>query len=247
MSPMTWSMFDYMFPLFAGVKESSPDVVLGTAFHIGGGLFMTAGHSLRNASDYPHVGLGKTDGESWRWNALSTDTFEIVSDHDLGFFQVDRMGSLPSLSWCDRRLPMSSQVRSAGYAHSLDLERRHCNGRVFSGYVVSDPRVDVVAARPVGYELSFQCPRGLSGAPVLVDTSADTLPEIGGVVIGNQSMKMLVFSSAESIVEGGERTTVEQYEALQLGIAVSSIAVCDLRSRRAGGTVRAHLASHELV
>ena len=97
--------------------------------------------------------------------------------------------------------------------------------RSFVGHVVSATTFGRLAPDPLSYELSFQCPRGLSGAPLL--TRHDDSMLITGVVIGNQRTEMLVFSERESVSDMKEVIT-ERFEALQLGIALQCRAFLDL-------------------
>ena len=87
------------------------------------------------------------------------------------------------------------------------------------------------------YELSFPCPRGLSGAPITTNTHD---PQIAGVVVGNHSTKMLIFTDSERLQEGTE-TIVERYEALQLGIAIPNVQLFDIKSQLLKGTIGNHL------
>ena len=71
---------------------------------------------------------------------------------------------------------------------------------------------------------------------------------ITGIVIGNQRPETLVFSERESVSDAKEVVT-EQYEALQLGIALQSRALLDLGPFKIlnGRTIRQHLAEQDLL
>jgi hypothetical protein len=126
--------------------------------------------------------------------------------------------------------------------YALDPERNNIASRSFKGYVVSRTRTPF-AANPWGYELSFTCPRGLSGAPL---TTLDNFPLISGMVVGNRSTKMNIFTDREIISDDKERI-VERYEALQLGIAIQSAELLSVRSGILDGDLGAHLAKHSLI
>jgi hypothetical protein len=79
--------------------------------------------------------------------------------------------------------------------------------RSFKGYIVSTKRFLRFAAKPWVYELSFACPRGLSGASVI---TLDGAPRVTGVVVGNHSIQMNDFTDREIISTDKERTIVER-------------------------------------
>ena len=67
-----------------------------------------------------------------------------------------------------------------------------------------------------------------------------------GVVIGNQSTEMLVFTSREKVAENKE-TVVERYEAMQVGIALQSMAMVTRQSSLLGGTLEDYLKEQGLL
>jgi hypothetical protein len=71
---------------------------------------------------------------------------------------------------------------------------------------------------------------------------------ITGIVIRNQRTETLVFSKRESVSDAKEVVT-EQYEALQLGIALQSRALLDLGPFKilSGRTIRQHPAEQDLL
>jgi hypothetical protein len=58
---------------------------------------------------------------------------------------------------------------------------------------------------------------------------------------------MTVFRSAEKIDETGNEKSVEQYEALTLGVAVQASAILNQESELLGGTIRDHLKRSNLL
>ena len=112
------------------------------------------------------------------------------------------------------------------------------------------PHQLALPARPLVYELSFVNPRGLSGAPLLLSEAGKVL----GVVIGNVSMGMEVLKSKEQVQvtdDSGQRLHDETYirvEALELGVALQTAALLDLRPQLLGGKrVRDHLVENGLL
>ena len=104
-----------------------------------------------------------------------------------------------------------------------------------------------MARRPRVYELSFQCPRGLSGAPLLLKGND---PSIVGLIISNIVTEIQVSSVKEVITEETENqqttTTTERYESLHLGIAVQSNSLVNFDSRILGCSLHNHLANNGL-
>lgn len=133
---------------------------------------------------------------------------------------------------------------SIGFPYALEKELGQIGVRTFKGHVVAAGPTRSLPARPDAYELNFQCPRGLSGAPLLAGSGS---PVIAGVVVGNESSKMLVFSESEVVKESGTTTIVERYESLHLGLAVQSAAILRLEFKNLGRGLGDHLAAHGLL
>ncbi len=125
----------------------------------------------------------------------------------------------------------SLQIRDV---YGKDPERPHIDARGFKGAVVTATQFARLAGAPDIYELSFSAPRGLSGAPVM---AAD---RVVGIIIGNRSTEMLVFSHREMVTEEREFVT-ERFEAMQLGIAIRST---ELLKCTVPGMPRESLAAH---
>jgi hypothetical protein len=237
-------IFDYILPIFVGPSVMKPTAVESTAFGIGGGCFITAAHCIREGMKFGWMALGTTDGKEVRWwNITGCD---LADDYDLAVFQADVSVPLKSFPWHTSQLPMTTNVKAAGYPYAIDLERERMAIRSFMGHVVSATTFGRLPADPPSYELSFQCPRGLSGAPLLIRHANSML--VTGIIIGNQRTEMLVFSESESVCDGKE-VVVERYEALQLGIALQSAALLDRGPFKVlnGRTIRQHLTRQDLL
>ncbi len=70
-------------------------------------------------------------------------------------------------------------------------------------------------AHELNYSLDFECPHGLSGAPLLVPVG-DTLA-VAGVVYGNTKTQFLLDEFVE--VKGEREERHEQYEVYHFGLA----------------------------
>jgi hypothetical protein len=241
--------YDYSFPVIGYSKDPArpgivaPKNVYGTAFSIGGGWFMTAAHVLESAlSENSTAAIGFVDGP--RYIAADVSNYELHPEFDVALFGtsivVARAKALP---WLEERLPGLFDVAATGYPYAIDLQQNTLGGRWFKGYVVSRRKRSVFRARPWTYELSFACPRGLSGSP-LITLHEDSA--IAGLVVGNHTTKILVFTDSERISET-EETIVERYEALQLGVAIESNEILGITSLVLGSTLRVHLQRHSLL
>jgi len=238
--------YEYVFPVVGANVErtASEDAVIikqvyGTAFSIDSHCLLTAAHVLHAASENPFFGLAFPDGRNWKTSPI-TD-FETIDDYDLGIVKT-KLSTTQLLKWNLSELPMLHQVQVAGYPYALDLEHSIIHIRAFTGYVVSNLTFYTLKANPRAYELSFTCPRGLSGAPLI-----DSKWRIAGLVIGNKATQMLVFSNKEVLSEGKHETVVEKYESLRLGIVVQSGSLVDLHSRILGGSLYNHLTRSSLI
>jgi hypothetical protein len=240
--------YEYVFPVAAGdfVEKSSENAmkirqVLGTCFSIGEGFFLTAAHVISSALGYEWAGIGFPLEKIWQGSTLINS--EILEDLDIGIIQAE-IPHYKSLMWNTQTLAMWESARTVGFPYALDLEHFHLNVRAFAGHVVSEMNFYGLRAKPRIYELSFQAPRGLSGAPLLTQKGKMF---VSGLVIGNKSTEMQIFSDREIVADGNKEILVERYEALQLGIAVSSTAILELHSKILGSTLRDHLAKNGLA
>jgi hypothetical protein len=135
-------------------------------------------------------------------------------------------------------------VRAVGFPYGI---HRAADGvsavqRGFQGHIVSRlPKFKPHRWRgpdfPV-YEVSFAAPRGLSGAPLM---NCAGQVHVFGVVIGNHQAKMLVLESEEKISEPPGVTIIQQYESLNLGVAICADFVGGLRSSLLSSTVHEYL------
>jgi hypothetical protein len=236
-------IFDYILPIFAGSEVMKPTVVAGTAFGLGDNCFMTAAHCLREGQAQGWMALGTTNGKAIQvWNIPQ---WELVEEYDVAVFRAEVSVPLRCFAWTSDELPMTTAVKSVGYAHAMDPGRDRMRVRSFTGNIVSATTLGRLPSDPPCYELSFACPRGLSGAPVL--ERRGELAVVAGMVIGNERMEMNVLTERE-VVSEGEKTIFERYEALNLGIALQSRCILGLGPFKVlnGRRIREHLAANSL-
>jgi len=132
---------------------------------------------------------------------------------------------------------MLADVQCCGFPYALDRARMCIDIRALRGHVVAARSFAQLPARPLIYELSFACPRGLSGAPLF---TVEPQSHLAGMVLGNAATDMLVLSSRE-VLSNGTTEVIEQYERLQLGIAEQAPFLLTLESRLLGGRLDAYL------
>jgi hypothetical protein len=214
--------------------------VHGTAFSIGGDLFLTAAHVATAAAEAGDPWLGYLVGGKLR--AARVSQHSLLDGVDLAILKC-RVPDTKALRWTRRELPMLEDVQAAGYPFALDPEAGTVVFRAFKGYVVSTVRGRRFKDAPWCYELSFACPEGLSGAP-LWHVGED--PVVVGVVLGTSSTVLEVLSSRERLVDGREQL-LEQHRVLGLGFAVQSQAALAIEAPLLGGSLEQHLSRVGLV
>jgi hypothetical protein len=240
--------YEYVFPLVGGKSVSTKDVVeikevYGTAFYLNNGNYLTAGHALRNALQCEHVGLAYLD-QTERWFFKKATAYEVVDDYDIGFVKAE-VPQAKAMEWDLEELPLLSDVRAMGFPYALDHQNRFMGIRAFKGHVVSAPTFYRFHGHPLCYELSFQCPRGLSGAPLFIQDFVPN-PKVKGIVVGNQSTEMLIFSDRE-VMQGGKEVICERYEAMQTGIAIQAGSLQGIKSAIIGSSLLDYLHSVSLA
>jgi hypothetical protein len=117
--------------------------------------------------------------------------------------------------------------------------------RAFKGNIVGGTPLKHLSAHPPAWEISFPCPRVLSGAPLI---RTDPPPnEIVGVVLGNKITEMVVYTERETLAEHGRDHTFIKTEALHLGVPIKADAVLGITSSLLDCTIDAWLSRHGLV
>jgi Trypsin-like peptidase domain len=236
--------FGFVFPLFTGPGRENPELIVGAAFGLGDDFFLTAAHCVKPVGGHKWIGLGILDQGAEFPRIVDVSDAECDESCDLGVFKCQTGGTHKRLHWSDRPLLMGGSVNAVGYAYGFDSDGRGVTGRTFSGTVVASRPFRRLRAEPPAYEVSFPCPRGLSGAPLLSEGLA-----VSGVVLGNQTTEMMIYASRERVSPEREHV-VERFEPLALGVAIQSRAVLELglSFKILGGmTLREHLERSDLI
>jgi hypothetical protein len=254
--------YDLVFPLLAGT-ESAPGTfdttkqILGTAFYLGSGFFITAGHVACVLQDQTRVPLLATPipGESGPASASVIQEIEIL-DHDLAILRLNVRTNPqvvePVIPWFTGEVSPFDDLWAIGFPYGLipSGEFQQFQLRSFRGHAVGNPSGYELPSdnmRPASvYELSFQAPRGLSGGPLIAG-----LPNreaiLAGIVVGNSSQSMIVHTGTETDASGQQKTIVERHESLHLGIAIQSSEALELNSDILGSTIGTHLSARDAL
>jgi len=235
--------FEYVFPL-VGCKQITHksfvaiEQIYGTAFYLNNNTFITAGHCIKNALQHKLIGLGYPKDDGLEFHKVTNH--EIISDYDIGFVQA-HIPAAKALHWGYDELPMLADVKTVGYPYALDLPNLAFQIRAFKGHVISAPTFFRFQSKPRCYELSFACPRGLSGAPLFTEEK-----QVKGIIIGNASTEMLIYTDKE-VVEEGKETVTKRYEATQFGIAFQTGSIKHVQSTLLGNSLDNYLKSVRLA
>lgn len=221
--PAVVDLKSLVFPVFAvtpgGSRLVRPDA-FGTAFCIGPGIFLTAGHVVESVRSYGGaVALGNMRGEAIE--STEASAVEVIASHDLAIVQC-ALPAIGALAWQEEPLQLLTDVGAFGYAYAVDKRedppRYVVAIRGFKGYVIARREIWTLPAHPVGYEVSCPFPQGHSGAPLL---RAETFPAsliVVGMVVGRGKVEL-----EETVTEYGE--------------AIDILSICQIHSEIAGGTL----------
>jgi hypothetical protein len=213
--------------------------ICGSAFALSPGLFMTAAHVLDG--DRKDFSLGTRVGTGpYQFKVWPVLDWDLIAGADVALVACD-LPHARCLPWYTKEVDMLTDVLAFGYPFAVDLHNLRLRARAMKGHVVcaDDAGATELPGVPRIYELSFQSPRGLSGAPLLLPTKQGLL--VGGVVVANRTTSLQLLTEEETITEESAghttRTVVERHEVMHLGMAVQSQSILTLSSRMIGGTI----------
>jgi hypothetical protein len=249
--PVSILSSEYVFPVVGGElgKETNAGEVgmlrvtevYGTAFCLSGNVFLTNDHVIKSACQCPSWGISYLDKQHWK--LASVKGYESFSAIDMGIVAAE-VPNAKSLNWSVDILNMLSSVQAVGFPYALDTENGILTTRSFRGTTVAARTWHGLQGKPGIYELSFPCPRGLSGAPLWLENSP---PYVVGVVFGNSITDMIVYEEKE-VEKGGDKTTVYQKaESLHLGMAIQAKSIVSINSQLLKMTIGGFLQSSHLL
>jgi len=213
------------------------DQLLGTAFSIGNQFFVTANHVAESSKSSSLKGLIYYD-QSDRASLFPIKDIEEFPDYDFAILEVPDIPH-SHFNWNFNNLVMLDDVRSCGFPFAFDITNKVIRTRAFKGHVVSSGPHFRLPSHPPCYELSFQCPRGLSGAPLMTKDESSQSLLVKGIILGNNSTEMNIYTEKEIIkgTDGNIEKTYERFQAMELGVALNIDSIKDLNSRILKGTL----------
>src|SRR5439155_22681415 len=141
---------------------------------------------------------------------------EMFSNVDLSVVRTD-IAFGKTFPWTTAPAALFDPVRAIGYPYGFDPGTEMLNIRGFQGEIVGGKLLTDLPGQPPVHELSFPCPRSLSGAPLVI---REPRAQIVGVVLGNTITETTVFSETERLVEGAQERLLIKTEAMHLGVAI---------------------------
>jgi Trypsin-like peptidase domain len=209
-------------------RRFAPTEIHGTAIPIAPGLFLTAAHVALAAGATDTAAIGQADDRGFAfYPVVDVEMFEAV---DLAVLKANVPPVRPVV-WSVQEAELTREVMAIGYPYALNTANNAIEVRALTGTIVSGTNGYELRARPRVYELSFPCPRGLSGAALTLRRDAYCAL---GVILGNRSTDMVVYSENE-IGHDGTSYYSEKVESLRLGYALQAEALLAVDSRLLGG------------
>ena len=166
-------------------------MIYGTAFCIGPGIFVTAGHVIDHIlEDGGKVGVGRiADSGGGVAPALKVE----VLSFDVGVILAHAAG--PALmAWDTEPRSLLHDVAAVGFPFAVNAEGEgesrgfKVTMRGFKGHVQTRTKLWSKPGNPVGYEVSTLFPKGMSGAPLLNDGRPVPELQLVGMVLGNSEV-----------------------------------------------------------
>jgi hypothetical protein len=235
--------YDIVFPVFGGNKTKEghfePINIFGTAFYIENNFYITCAHTIKNAGEYEITALGFQDEKG---NLVQNS--EVFEENDSGILlaKIDRAKAYP---WLRTKLAMLNDVVSTGFAYGFDNEHSETLIRSYKGHITLVGNYHRFPKSPAYYELSYMCPRGISGAPLLF--VHNNQPYVCGFTIGNERTSMVIWSNKEEDTQNNKTSEYILEEALHRGIALQTESFLELDSILLGMTIGEYLTKENLI
>lgn len=226
--------------------KARTDNLYGTASYLGNRIFITAGHSVLNAKESEHMGVAFRDNHNSMsgYTYVSFKDFEIFEDLDLALVKLDNNNfEAKAEKWTLKNTNFLENVFTIGYPFGYSSLEKELVVRGLKGHIVTRRHFHGFPSKPLIYELSFHCPRGVSGASL---KDAET-SQVKGFIIGNSATEISVFKEEEIIKSKNEKTVYEKVETTKYGIAITIANLIDKKSRILGTTFRKYLMKHNLL
>lgn len=242
---------EYFLPVVAATKHNNNFIIIGvfgTASYIGNGFFITAGHTIKNAAEIESFGIGYAGKNEKAWKFLPKVDYEYFEDIDLAIIKcnIESIGFKIIKVAKEYKFALLDNVYSCGFPHAYDKHNKTLRTRALKGYIVSAGKFFELKSPINGYELSFNCPRGISGAPLMLKNK-EKVPIVIGYIIGNTISEILVYQEREKNSDGYETTVYEKMETTRFGLAVSVKELMQKKSRLLGTDLISYFTDNDLI
>lgn len=226
--------------------KAKTDNLFGTASYLGNRIFITAAHSILNAKECKNMGIAFRDTHNSKsgFTYIPFKDYEIFKDVDLALLKLDGDNfEATTEKWSLKQTEFLEDVFTIGYPFGYNSLEKELLVRGLKGHIVTRRHFHEFQNKPLIYELSFHCPKGVSGASLKnIETS-----HIKGFIIGNASTEISVFKETEISEDEKERTVYEKVETTKYGIAITVANLINRNSRLLGTTFRNYLKKQNLL
>lgn len=239
--------YKFSYPIVKGkVREDNESLnasqLIGSAFPIGGKYFLTAGHVLSNIKKSDALTLGVVK-ENQEWIGVYFTEYEILENFDLAILKVEVQIEEVFPWQCDICSNLTDVVVS-GYPHGLDVNDVAIYRRDFKGYIITHRPFSKLKGKPIIYELSIACPKGISGSYILNEKDLT----VCGIVIGNTKTEFDISYTTENMIEREGNIIYHKTETSSYGIGISSKSILNCRFNILNNiTLEEHLKTHNLM
>jgi len=226
--------------------KAKTDNLYGTASYLGNKIFMTAGHSILNAKESKCMGLAFRDNHNSKsgYTYISFKDYEIFEDIDLALLKLeDDNFEATAEKWSLKQTEFLEDVFTIGYPFGYNNLEKEMVVRGLKGHIVTRRHFHEFQNKPLIYELSFHCPKGVSGASL---KSTET-SHIKGFIIANAATEISVFKETEINQDEKEKIVYEKVETTKYGVAITIANLIDKNSSILGTTFKKYLKKQNLL
>lgn len=247
--------YEYVYPLYLFKKlnpdeKKAPLCIVGSSFYIGNNQYITCKHVVDNIdfSDFDLI-IGYCNQNKNQDNSVRhywVKNIEYHPKYDVAIFKteitdknLDSLKPPKAFKVSKDNLNVFDDIHTFGYP--LAYEENHTTARGFKGHIV---RYSPHLNRQLGQciELSFTCPKGLSGAP-LVCTHTQ---QVRGIIIGNTNKEMELRREIDTESTENSYKEIVVIETLPLGIALDIHEILDWEPETLGKSIKNHLIENDL-
>ncbi|MCM4173811.1 hypothetical protein DHD32_20255 [Arenibacter sp. TNZ] len=243
------SIEEFCFPVIGyhlANSKAIADNLFGTASYINNNIFITAAHSILNAHESEIMGIAIRNSFQTKsgYTYHRFEEFELFEDLDIGILKLKGSNKIAKAKkWSLKNPIILEDVYSYGFPFGLNALEKELIVRGLKGYVVTSRKFHEFKKTPRIHELSFHCPKGISGASL----HNSRTHYIQGFIIGNASTEMMIFEEKEVDEKENKISVFQKYETTKYGIAILVDNLLDLHSEILGKTFRDYLNGENLL